>query len=176
MTNFSVMLLLNFLIVLIFVGSFDTVFKLNNFLFFVDSLFQFVKGILKDNLFAKKYSFIFIFYFLFLLILVSNVLGMVPYSITVTSHFIFTFYYALSFFIGINLIGILYHKEKYFVLFLPDGVPVTIIPFLILIEYISYFSRVLSLSIRLFANMMSGHILMKILIGFVWTMLSIGSI
>lgn len=113
------------------------------------------------------FIFIFIFYFLFLLILVSNLLGMVPYSITVTSHFIFTFYYALSFFIGINLIGILYHKEKYFVLFLPDGVPITIIPFLILIEYISYFSRVLSLSIRLFANMMSGHILMKILIGFV---------
>ena len=166
-TNFSIMLLLNFLIVLIFIGNFDTVFKLNNFLFFIDSLFQFVKSILKDNLFAKKYSFIFIFYFLFLLILISNLLGMIPYSITVTSHFIFTFYYALSFFIGINLIGVLYHKEKYFVLFLPDGVPVTIVPFLILIEYISYFSRVLSLSIRLFANMMSGHILMKILIGFV---------
>lgn len=175
-TNFSIMLMLNFVIVLIFIGNFDTIFKLDNFLFFVHSLFQFTKNTLKDNLSAKKYSFIFIFYFLFLLIFVSNLLGMIPYSITVTSHFIFTFYYALSFFIGINLIGILYHKEKYFVLFLPDGVPVTIVPFLILIEYVSYFSRVLSLSIRLFANMMSGHILMKILIGFVWTMLSIGSI
>lgn len=175
-TNFSVMLMINFIIVLTLIGNFDTIFKINNFLFFINFLFQFIKNILKDNLFAKKYSFIFIFYFLFLLILISNLLGMIPYSITVTSHFIFTFYYALSFFLGINLIGILYHKEKYFVLFLPDGVPVAIIPFLILIEYVSYFSRVLSLSIRLFANMMSGHILMKILIGFIWTMLSIGSI
>ena len=175
--NFTIMLIVNFTLVLILLSSFNSVFKLNNFLDYSNSiLFVGVKNILTDNLFVKKFSFIFIFYFLFLLIFVSNLLGMIPYSITVTSHFIFTFYFAFSFFIGINLIGVLYHKEKYFVLFLPDGVPVVIIPFLILIEYVSYFSRVLSLSIRLFANMMSGHILMKILIGFVWTMFSIGYI
>ena len=167
-TNFTIMLIVNFTLVLILLSSFNSVFKLNNFLDYSNNiLFVGVKNILTDNLFVKKFSFIFIFYFLFLLIFVSNLLGMIPYSITVTSHFIFTFYFAFSFFIGINLIGVLYHKEKYFVLFLPDGVPIAIIPFLILIEYVSYFSRVLSLSIRLFANMMSGHILMKILIGFV---------
>ena len=176
-TNFTIMLIINFTLVLILLSSFNSVFKLNNFLDYSNNiLFVGVKNILTDNLFVKKFSFIFIFYFLFLIIFVSNLLGMIPYSITVTSHFIFTFYFAFSFFIGINLIGVLYHKEKYFVLFLPDGVPVVIIPFLILIEYVSYFSRVLSLSIRLFANMMSGHILMKILIGFVWTMFSIGYI
>lgn len=126
-----------------------------------------VKRTLKDNVSLKKNSFLFIFYFLFLIILISNLVGMIPFSTTITSHFIFTLFYSLSFFIGINIIGILYQKEKYFGLFLPDGVPTPVIPLLILIEYISYFSRILSLSVRLFANMMSGHILMKILIGFV---------
>jgi len=94
-------------------------------------------------------------------------MGMIPGVVTVTSHLIFTMYLSLSFFICNNLIGIYYHKEKYFVLFLPDGVPKIIIPFLILIEYVSYFSRIFSLAIRLFANMMAGHILLKILIGFI---------
>jgi len=138
------------------------------FIYFFNFLLDLVKRILKDNLsIQNKNSFFFVFFYLFLIIFVSNLVGMLPYSFTITSHFIFTFFLALSFFIAINIIGIKYHKEKYFVLFLPDGVPVPIIPILILIEYISYFSRVLSLSIRLFANMTSGHILMKILIGFV---------
>lgn len=94
---------------------------------------------------------------------------MIPFSITITSHLILTLTYALSFFIGINIIGILYHKEKWFRLFLPEGVPLFIVPFLFIIECLSYFSRVVSLSVRLFANMLSGHILMKILIGFVWS-------
>jgi len=73
----------------------------------------------------------------------------------------------LAFFISNNLIGICFHKQNYFVLFLPEGVPIPIIPFLILIEYVSYLSRIFSLAIRLFANMMSGHILLKILISFI---------
>jgi ATP synthase subunit 6 len=86
---------------------------------------------------------------------------------TITSHLILTLYFSLAFFIGNNLIGICFHKEKYFTLFLPEGVPIPIIPFLILIEYVSYISRIFSLAIRLFANMMSGHILLKILISFI---------
>jgi ATP synthase subunit 6 len=101
---------------------------------------------------------------------------MTPYSITITSHLIFTLYYSLAFFIGINIIGILYQRENFFVLFLPEGVPIWIIPLLIIIEYVSYFARIFSLAIRLFANMMAGHVLMKILIGFVWSMISIGSL
>jgi len=91
---------------------------------------------------------------------------MIPYSITITSHLILTLFFSLAFFIGNNLVGVCYHKELYFLLFLPEGVPVIIIPFLILIEYISYISRIFSLAIRLFANMLSGHILLKILISF----------
>ena len=97
---------------------------------------------------------------------------MFPYSSTVTSHLILTLYFSLAFFIGSNLIGICFHKEAFFVLFLPEGVPLVIVPFLILIEYISYLSRVFSLAIRLFANMLSGHILLKILISFIWILMS----
>jgi F-type H+-transporting ATPase subunit a len=167
LTNFGIMMVFNFILVLFLFYSFKSVFNLNSIEFFVKLLFNFIKDVLKDNMSIKKYSFIFLFYFVFLFILVSNLIGMTPYSITITSHLIFTLFYSLSFFIGTNIIGILYHKEKYFVLFLPEGVPMFIIPLLILIEYVSYFSRILSLSIRLFANMMAGHILMKILIGFV---------
>jgi ATP synthase subunit 6 len=124
-----------------------------------------------DSLSVKKYSFILLIYVVFLFIFLSNILGMIPYSITITSHLILTLYFSLAFFIGNNLIGICFHKEKYFVLFLPEGVPVIVIPFLILIEYVSYISRIFSLAIRLFANMMSGHILLKILISFIWAIL-----
>lgn len=161
------MMLFNFILVLFLFYSFKNVFNLNSIEFVIKFLFVFIKDVLKDNMSIKKYSFIFLFYFVFLFILVSNLIGMTPYSITITSHLIFTLFYSLAFFIGTNIIGILYHKEKYFVLFLPEGVPIFIIPLLIIIEYVSYFSRILSLSIRLFANMMAGHILMKILIGFV---------
>ena len=130
-------------------------------------LFNFVTSIIKDSISIKKYSFVLLFFVLFLFIFLSNILGMIPYSMTITSHLIITLYFSLAFFIGNNLIGICYHKEKFFVLFLPEGVPVIVIPFLILIEYVSYISRIFSLAIRLFANMLSGHILLKILICFI---------
>ena len=142
--------------------------------FLFNQLFYFIKTTLKDNLSIRKKSFIFLMYFLFIFILLGNLFGMLPYSITITSHFIFTLYYALAFFIGINIIGILYQEENYFILFLPEGVPIWIIPILIIIEYLSYFARIFSLAIRLFANMMSGHVLMKILIGFAWNLVTLG--
>jgi len=115
----------------------------------------------------KKYSFILLIYTTFLFLCVSNLLGMLPYSMTVTSHLILTLFFSLAFFIGSNVIGICYNKELFFSLFLPEGVPFIIIPFLILIEYVSYICRIFSLAVRLFANMLSGHILLKILISFV---------
>ena len=166
-SNFGVMMFINFTIVLFLFYNFNSILLVNSTEFTIKLSFNFIKDVVKNNISIQKYSFIFLFYFTFLFILTSNLIGMTPYSITITSHLIFTLFYSLAFFIGTNLIGVLYHNEKYFVLFLPEGLPLFIIPLLIIIEYISYFSRVLSLSIRLFANMMSGHILMKILIGFV---------
>lgn len=126
----------------------------------------------KDNLYLKKRACIYLMYFSFINILIGNLLGTLPYSITITSHFIFTLYYSIGFFIGINIIGLLYQEENYFILFLPEGVPIWIIPILIIIEYLSYFARIFSLAIRLFANMMSGHVLIKILIGFSWNLIT----
>jgi len=137
----------------------NSFFKLRGFL-------NFIYSIMKDTLFLTKYTLLPLFFYTFLFIFVSNLVGMIPYSITITSHLILTLYLSVSFFIGTNLISIMYHRENFFLLFLPEGIPVVIIPVLILIEYVSYFSKIFSLAIRLFANMMSGHILLKILIGF----------
>ena len=99
-------------------------FFLRFFTFLFNQSFFFIKITLKDNLSIRKKSCVFLMYFLFIFILLSNLFGMLPYSITITSHFIFTLYYSLTFFIGINIIGILYQEENYFILFLPDGVPI----------------------------------------------------
>ena len=102
----------------------------------------------------------------FMPILVCNFLGMIPYSFTVTSHLIVTFSMALAIFIGINILGILKNGRHFLSLFFPPGAPLALAPLLVFIELISYVFRVLSLSIRLFANLMSGHTLLKILSSF----------
>jgi ATP synthase subunit 6 len=107
-------------------------------------------------------------------IFTSNLVGLIPYSFTITSSFIVTFFLALSHFIGINIIGIVERRWEFASLFLPSGVPSEISFLLVPIEFVSYIARVFSLSIRLFANMMSGHALLKILIGFSWMLLGSG--
>lgn len=116
----------------------------------------------------KRYSSLLLFYSVFLFILVSNLVGVMPFGFTITSHLILTIFFSLSLFIGHNIVGVFWNEEKYFCLFLPNNIPFIIIPLLVVIEFISYYSRIFSLSIRLFANMMSGHILLKILIGFIF--------
>ena len=161
------MVLFNFILVILWLYSLKGVFIYNKFQKFILLTFSFIVSILKDAVSIKKYSFILLIYSTFLFLFLSNVLGMLPYSITVTSHLVLTLYFSLAFFIGSNVIGVCYHKQSFFVLFLPEGVPLPIVPFLILIEYVSYVSRIFSLAIRLFANMLSGHILLKILISFI---------
>jgi ATP synthase subunit 6 len=88
---------------------------------------------------------------------------MIPYSFTVTSHLIFTLALSIICFFGINFIGLKKHGFEFFGLFLPSGAPLALAPLLVFIELLSYFARVFSLAIRLFANLMSGHTLLKIL-------------
>lgn len=128
----------------------------------------FVKSILKDNLVITKYSTYSYICIIFFFFLVANAIGMIPYSFTLTSSLIITFYVALMFFGGANILGLIINRLSILSLFIPKGVPIVIIPALVIIEIISYFSRVISLSVRLFANMMSGHTLLKILVGFLW--------
>jgi len=104
---------------------------------------------------------------LFLFVLFSNMIGMIPYTFTVTSHIIVTFALAIVIFFGVTVIGFLKHGIKYLELFVPSGVPKLLLPLIIVIEVISYLSRPVSLSVRLFANMMAGHTMLKVFGGFV---------
>lgn len=128
-----------------------------------------------SNINNKGKEFVPLIFVLFLFILICNLIGMVPYSFTVTSHLIITFTLALTVFIGFNIIGIKKHKVHFLNLFLPSGSSIFLVPLLVPIELLSYLSRVVSLPVRLFANMMSGHILLKVIAGFAWSMLNVNS-
>ena len=105
-----------------------------------------------------------------------NLLGMLPFSNGLGGSLFLIFFFSLFSLLIINLFGWLKHKIRFFSLFLPEGTPLLMAPFIIVIECISYFARVFSLSIRLFANLMSGHTLLKILSTFIWTILLCGGI
>nr|YP_009546259.1 ATP synthase F0 subunit 6 [Gelidium gabrielsonii]AYO27607.1 ATP synthase F0 subunit 6 [Gelidium gabrielsonii] len=141
-----------------------------------ESFYEITVNMLRENLGVKGELYFPFVFSLHLFLLFCNLIGMVPYSFTVTSHIIFTFSLALSIFIGINIIGLQTHGIKFFSLFLPRGVPLIIVPLIITIELLSYTVKVFTLSIRLFANMTSGHTLLKIIAGFAWTMLSAGGL
>nr|YP_010925360.1 ATP synthase F0 subunit 6 [Neoporphyra dentata]WKD83566.1 ATP synthase F0 subunit 6 [Neoporphyra dentata] len=132
--------------------------------------------LVQDNLGKKGHAYFPFIFTIFIIILFCNLVGMVPYSFTVTSHIAFTFGLAFSIYIGINIIGFQTHGIKFFTIFLPKGVPLFIVPLVVAIEFVSYVVKVFTISIRLFANMTSGHTLLKIIAGFVWTMISIGGL
>ena len=121
---------------------------------------------------AKPY-FPFVFS-LFMFVLFCNMLGMLPYSFTVTSHIIVTFALAAVIFLGVTIIGFVNHGVGYLKLFIPKGVPLFLLPLIVIIEIISYLSRPVSLSVRLFANMMAGHTMLKVFGGFVISLGIIG--
>jgi F-type H+-transporting ATPase subunit a len=142
----------------------------------VEMLYEFVYNLVEEQVGPKGVKYFPIIFATFLFILFCNLIGMIPYSFTVTSHIIVTFGLALAIFVGINIIGVSTHGAHFFSLFLPQGAPLALAPFLVLIELISYLFRVVSLAVRLFANMMSGHSLLKILSGFAWTMMCMGGV
>nr|YP_010199580.1 ATP synthase F0 subunit a [Gracilaria caudata]UAD89438.1 ATP synthase F0 subunit a [Gracilaria caudata] len=177
-TNSALFMLLAFFIAILWISlSFyeNTVIP-NNWQLLSEMVYNVTSNMVQDNLGFKGESYFPFIFTLHLFLLFSNLIGMIPYSFTVTSHITFTFGLALSIFIGINIIGIQTHGFKFFALFLPRGVPLPIVPLLITIEFLSYVVKVFTLSIRLFANMTSGHTLLKIIAGFAWTMLSAGGL
>lgn len=174
-TNLSIILTLNCFFIMFFFSYVSENGKFNVWDFVVKNIYFLVKSIIKNNLVLKRYQYFSILFYLFIFIFISNMVGLIPYSFTITSSLIVTFFLSLMHFIGINIIGAFKQKWELSNLFLPSGAPLGIAPFLIIIELISYIARVFSLSIRLFANMMSGHALLKILIGFSWALLNVGS-
>ena len=137
----------------------------------LESTYEFIANMIGDNIGPeglKYFSFIFT---LFLFILLGNILGMFPYSFTWTSHIIVTFAISFIIFLGVTLIAIYKHGlVKFLGFFAPSGVPKPMLLLLIPIEIISYLSRPISLSVRLFANMMAGHTLLKVIGGFVFVL------
>ena len=109
-------------------------------------------------------------------ILFGNLLGMIPYSYTFTSQIAVTFTLAAIIFVGVTIVAILKHGFKFFTYFFPSGVPIGLAPLLIPIEIISYFIRPISLSVRLFANMLAGHTMMKVFAGLIIMMGSAGGV
>jgi ATP synthase subunit 6 len=162
-------------IVMIILLVFLYVIAYQNSLGKLDSLISSLRSIASDAIISTQ-GYTSYLAFLFLVILSANMLGMIPYTVTVTSFALTTFCLSLTSFIGLNLVALALHSTKLVDLFLPSGAPLVMSWFLIILETISYFVRVLSLAIRLFANMMAGHALTKILGSFAWTMFGIGLI
>ncbi|MCR9215104.1 MAG: F0F1 ATP synthase subunit A [Proteobacteria bacterium] len=129
--------------------------------------YEFIANMVKDNVGSEGRKYFPFIFTLFMFVLFCNLLGMIPYTFTVTSQIIVTFALAALVFIGVTLIGIIKHGFKFLTFFVPSGVPVVLLVILVPIEVISYFVRPISLSVRLFANMLAGHTLLKVFGGFV---------
>jgi len=125
----------------------------------------------------KKLSFFLPFVFvLFIFVLLLNLIGLIPFSFTLTSHIIITLTLSVSTFIGINIISFKKYGLHFFSIFLPSGTPLLLALLLVPIEIISYLVKPISLSIRLFANMMAGHTLLKVIVGFANTLMLAGGV
>ena len=132
--------------------------------------YEFVAGLIRETVGAEGRRFFPIIFTLFMFILFGNLLGMIPFSFTFTSQIIVTLVMALVVFIGVTILGFIKHGLHFFSFFVPPGSPVWMWPLLIPIEIISYLSRPISLSVRLFANMLAGHTLLKVIAGFVFAL------
>ena len=113
-------------------------------------------------------------YALFIFILVNNLIGMIPYGFASTAHFVLTFSISFTVVLGATLLGFKNHGFKFFSLFVPAGCPIFLLPLLVLIEFISYLARNISLGLRLAANILSGHMLFNILSGFAYNIMTSG--
>ncbi|CAO3443317.1 MULTISPECIES: F0F1 ATP synthase subunit A [unclassified Azospirillum] len=137
-----------------------------------EMFYEFVANLVRDNAGhdAKPY-FPFVFS-IFMFVLIGNMIGMIPYTFTFTSHIIVTFALAATVFVFVTILALLKHGLHFFSFFMPHGAPIALAPILIPIEVISYVMRPVSLSIRLFANMMAGHTMLKVFAGFTVMMIS----
>jgi F-type H+-transporting ATPase subunit a len=135
-----------------------------------EGMYDFVSNLLKENVGNEGRAYFPFIFSLFMFILFSNVFGLLPGAFTVTSHIIVTVAMALFVFIGVTIVGIVRHGLHFFSYFVPQGAPVWLIPVMIPIEILSYFIRPMSLSVRLFANMVAGHVMLAVIGGFVVAM------
>ncbi|MEC9342277.1 MAG: F0F1 ATP synthase subunit A [Pseudomonadota bacterium] len=141
-----------------------------------EMIYEFVASMLRDAAGSEGMKFFPLVFSLFTFILVANLFGMFPYFFTVTSHLVVTLALALLVFLTVIVAGLRRHGLGFFRLFVPDGVPMIILPLVVLIEIISFVSRPVSHSVRLFANMLAGHITLKVFAGFVTSLGALGAL
>ena len=147
----------------------------NNWSISMESIYATVFSIVINQINAKKGQMFFpLISALFIYILINNLVGMVPYSFAPTSHFVLTFSISFTVVIGATILGFKIHALKFFSLFVPSGCPLGLLPLLVLIEFVSYLARNVSLGLRLAANVLSGHMLLNILGGFTYKIMSKG--
>lgn len=137
-------------------------------------LYEFIAKMVKDNIGPKGRRYFPFIFTIFVFVLVGNILGLLPHSFTYTSHLAVTGALSLAVFFAVIIFGFINHGLKFLSLFVPPDVPWWILPFIIPIEIISFFIRPVTLSVRLFANMMAGHIMLKIVASFAVAMSAMG--
>lgn len=142
-----------------------------------ESLYATIHSIVVNQINPRNGQIYFPFiYTLFIFILINNLIGMVPYSFASTSHFVLTFSLSFTIVLGATILGFQKHGLEFFSLFVPAGCPLALVPLLVLIEFISYLARNVSLGLRLAANILSGHMLLHILAGFTYNIMTSGII
>ena len=137
----------------------------------IEKLYSLVTQLLSDIITTGSEKYLPFSIVLFMFILSNNLIGLVPYSFTTTSHITLTFFLSFSIFVAMNIIGFQRHKIEYFSLFLPANTGFFLALLLVPIELISYIAKPISLGVRLFINLMAGHSLLKVIVGFSWNML-----
>jgi len=177
LTNISFYLIVSFFILLNFnliSNNFNRLVP-NNWSISQECIYATIHNIVVNQINDRKGQLYFPFIFsLFMFILVNNLIGMIPYSFASTSHFILTFALSFTIVLGATILGFQKHGIKFFALFVPAGCPLGILPLLVIIEFISYLTRNLSLGLRLAANIFSGHMLLNILSGFTYNIMNSG--
>ncbi|WP_417676040.1 F0F1 ATP synthase subunit A [Roseibium sp.] len=137
--------------------------------------YEFVASMLRDAAGTDGMRFFPMVFSIFMFVLFGNLFGMFPYFFTITSHIIVTFALAMLVILTVVIYGFMRNGMKFLKLFVPDGVPGALIPLVTAIEVISFLSRPISLSVRLFANMLAGHITLKVFSGFVVSLGALGA-
>tara|TARA_Y100000816_G_scaffold143676_1_gene101860 strand:- start:1347 stop:2081 length:735 start_codon:yes stop_codon:yes gene_type:complete len=168
-TNASLFMVISASIIILFLffGSKEKKIIPGKLQLIAEMFYTFVAKMINDTAGSKAKPYFPFIFSLFMFVLFCNMVGMLPYSFTVTSHIIVTLILALFIFIAVTIIGFARHGFRYLSIFVPSGVPAVLLPLITVIEIISYLSRPVSLSVRLFANMMAGHTMLKVFGGFV---------
>ena len=179
LTNIGLYLTIGFIIIIglnVLATNYNKVVS-NSWSISQESIYATVHSIVVGQINATKGQIFFPFiYTLFIFILVNNLIGLTPYSFASTSHFILTFSLSFTVVIGATILGFQKHGLEFFSLLVPAGCPLALLPLLVLIEFISYLARAVSLGLRLAANILSGHMLLNILAGFTYNIMTSGFI